>query len=400
MMLPFFIAKRYLFGKKSRNVINYISVISVVVVAIVTMALFVVLSVFNGLQGLVKGMYDTFDPDLKITAIEGKVFVPDSRFSEIKKLKGVVSYSEAVEEDVLLKYTDKQFIGRIKGVSKNFKETTNLDGQIIYGQYLLGDSVVSYGLLGQGLSYYLSIGLQTQEPINVYVPSRLAGVMSSPDKAYKQMSVIPVGIFQTQQEIDSRYMVTSLDFTRKLLDYTNKEVSEIELKVNAENASETKDQIRKLLGDKYSVKDREEQHEFVFKVLKSEKWGVFLIVSFILLIASFNVIGSLTMLIIDKKNDIAVLKSMGAGEKLIKRIFLFEGWMISLLGALIGMALGTLICWLQGRYGLLTFSQSGNFVVDAYPVKMMLTDAVNVILVVSFIGFLAAYIPVRQITKT
>jgi len=370
-----------------------------VVVAIVTMALFVVLSVFNGLQGLVMGMYDTFDPDLKITAVVGKVFVPDGRFEEIKKLKGVISYSEAVEEDVLLKYTDKQFIGRIKGVSKSFKETSNLDKQIIYGHYLLGDTVVPYGLLGQGLSYYLSIGLESQEPIHVYVPSRLAGMMAAPDQAYKHSEVFPMAVFQTQQEIDTKYLVTSIAFARKLLDYKN-EVSEVELKVKPELLDETKADISKILGNTYLVKNREQQHEFMFKVLKSEKWGVFMIVSFILLIASFNVVGSLTMLIIDKKKDIGILKSMGAEERLIQRIFLFEGWMISLLGAFVGLSLGVLLCWLQATYGLLSFNQSGNFIVDAYPVKMLLSDGINVFVVVAIIGFIAAYIPVRQITKS
>ena len=399
MFLPLFIAKRYLFGKKSRNVINYISVISVVVIAIVTMALFVILSVFNGLQGLATGMYDSFDSDLKITAVVGKVFIPDARFEKIKHLNGLISYSEAVEEDVLLQYTDKQFIGRIKGVSENFTETIGLDKQIIFGKYSLGDTIINYGMLGQGLAYNLSVSLQMTEPIHVYVPSRLAGVMASPDKAYKQLTVYPVGIFQTQQDIDAKYMVTSLQFARKLLDYKT-EVSEIELKVNPENASEIKAEIEKILGNSFSLKNREEQHEFVFKVLKSEKWGVFMIVTFILLIASFNVVGSLTMLIIDKKKDIEILKSMGANEKLIKRIFLFEGWMISLLGAIIGIILGIVLCWIQATYGLLTFGQSGNFIVDAYPVKMLWIDGVNVLIIVSIIGFIAAYIPVRQITKS
>jgi lipoprotein-releasing system permease protein len=177
-------------------------------------------------------------------------------------------------------------------------------------------------------------------------------------------------------------------------------VSEIELKVNPELFAETKAEITKIVGSKYQVKDREQQHVFMFKVLKSEKWGVFLIISFILLIASFNVVGSLTMLIIDKKKDIGILKSMGAEEQLIKRIFLFEGWMISLLGAFIGLSLGVLICWLQSTYGLLTFSQSGNFIVDTYPVKMLWSDGINVLFVVAIIGFIAAYIPVRQITKS
>lgn len=399
MYLPLFIAKRYLFGKKSRNVINYISVISVVVVAIVTMALFVALSVFNGLQGLVKGMYDSFDPDLKITAVKGKVFVPDARFEKIKHIQGVISYSEAVEEDVLLKYTDKQFIGRIKGVSETYNATNNLEKHLIFGKYLLGDTIVSYGMVGQGLAYYLSIGLQLIEPIHVYIPSRLAGPMAAPDQAYKQLSVFPVGVFQTQQDIDGRYLVTSIEMVRKMLDYT-KEVSGIELKVDEDSRNEIKSQIKEIIGTSYLVKDREEQHEFVFKVLKSEKWGVFMIVSFILLIASFNVVGSLTMLIIDKKKDIGILKSMGANDKLIKRIFLFEGWMISLLGAFIGLLLGVFLCWLQSKYGLLAFSQSGSFVVDAYPVTMLWSDGINVLLVVSVIGFIAAYIPVRQITKS
>ena len=398
MQLSFLIARRYLFGKKKRNVINYISAISVVVVAIVTMALFVVLSVFNGLQGLVQNMYDSFDPDIKITPVSGKVFIPNQKFEQIRQLHGVISYCETIEEDVLLKYSDKQFIGRVKGVSATYNKTTGIDNQIIYGIYSIGDTTLPACVMGQGLSYYLSVGLNQTEPISVYAPDRLAGKMAAPDKAYRQASVFPVGIFQTQPEIDNKYLLTNIEYVRRLLNYS-KEVSQIELKIDPEKIESIQKKISEILGDQFNVKNREQQHEFVFKVLKSEKWGVFLIVSFILLIASFNIIGSLSMLIIDKKKDISILRSMGANTRLLKRIFLLEGWMISMLGAIIGIFVGIVVCWLQSKFGLLKFDQSGSFIVDSYPVQMLFSDIINVLLIVILIGYLAAFIPVRQISK-
>lgn len=399
MQLPFFIARRYLFGKKSRNVINYISAISVVVVAIVTMALFVVLSVFNGLQGLVQDMYNSFDPDIKITPTSGKVFIPNTSFEKIKQIPGVISYTEALEEDVLLKYGNKQFIGRIKGVTDSYSKTTGIDNHIMYGTYNVGTASLPLCIVGQGLSYYLSISINQTEPIIIYAPDRLAGIMSSPDKAYRTASMLPVGIFQTQQDIDARFIITNIDYAKQLLNYSN-QISQIELCVDENKIDDIQKQISSILGESFHVKTREQQHEFVFKVLKSEKWGVFLIVSFILLIASFNIVGSLSMLIIDKKKDILILKSMGADTSLIKKIFLFEGWMISILGAIIGLTLGFILCWLQDNYGFLRFAQSGNFIIDAYPVKIMISDILNVLLVVLLIGFIAAYIPVRQLSKS
>jgi len=398
-MLPLYIAKRYLFGKKSKNVINYISAISVLVVAIVTMALFVALSVFNGLEGLIISMYDSFDADLKITPTAGKVFVPDSRFEILKKNKGVISYSEVLEEDVLLKYGDKQFIGRMKGVSDSYKKTTQLDENIKYGDYMLRDSAVDYMLVGQGLAYSLSIGLQLVEPVHVYAPSRNAKKIAAPEKSYKHTYAYPVAVFQTQQDVDNKYFITSLSFARDLLGYKG-EVSAVELSVDSEQVASVKAQIKGILGPGFDVKDRYEQHDFIYKVLKSEKWGIFLIVSFILLIASFNVVGSLTMLIIDKRKDISILQSMGAESKLIKQIFLFEGWMISFLGAVIGLVIGIVLCWLQMQFGLLKLAASGNFVVESYPVEIKTLDILWVFLVVMVIGFLAAYIPVMQISKT
>ena len=236
------------------------------------------------------------------------------------------------------------------------------------------------------------------EPIQVYVPSRKAKAMSAPDKSYKHASMYPVGIFQTQQDIDSRYVICSLPFARNLLEYTN-EVGAVELKVDTTQIDDIKESIKSKLGDAFYIKNKDEQHEFVYKVLRSEKWGIFLIVTFILLIASFNVVGVLTMLIIDKSKDIEIIKSMGASKRILKQIFLFEGWMISLLGALIGLGLGVLLCWLQSHFHLLKFAEDGSFIVDAYPVQMQFTDAINVFLVVAAIGFIAAYIPVRQISK-
>lgn len=395
MKLPFYFAKRYLFGKKSKNVINYISAISVIVIAIVTMALFVVLSVFNGLEGLIVGMYDSFDPDLKITPSTGKTFVPSSLHCDIHKIPGVISYAEVIEEDVLMKYADKQFIGRIKGVSSNFTDITPITNQLTNGEYLINDTVIDYVIVGQGLAYFLSVGLHNADPIHIYAPSRNAKKITAPEKSYKHSYAYPSAVFQTQQEIDNKYFISSIGFARKLLDYTT-EVSALEIKVAPGQVDNVKNTLEKALGSNFNVKDRYEQHEFMYKVLKSEKWGIFLIISFILLVASFNIVGSLTMLIIDKKKDIGILKSMGAENSLIKRIFLYEGWMISILGAFFGLALGLIICWLQINFGLLKLSQEGNFIIDSYPVVIQPLDILWVFLVVIVIGFIAAYIPTRS----
>ncbi|MCK4345773.1 MAG: ABC transporter permease [Bacteroidales bacterium] len=395
----FYIAKRYLFAKKSRNVINIISAISVVGVSIGTMALIVILSVFNGFDNLVQSLFNSFDPDIKITIKEGKTFSSGTeRIQNLKKLKGVLYMSEIIEENALLKYDDRQYIVIVKGVSDEFINMSGIDSMIIDGEFILKENKNNYAVIGQGVALNLAVGLNFITPINIYVPKRTQKVSLNPEKAFSRKYIFPSGIFAIQQDFDSRYIIVPIDFARDLLDYSN-EVSAIELKLDPVfNKDKIQEEIKKHLGTGYEVKNRFEQQELLYKIMKSEKWAIFLILTFILIIASFNVIGSLTMLIIEKKKDIDTLRSLGTNLSVLRKIFLFEGWMISILGAILGLMTGTIICWIQQHFGLIKIQGSDSFVIDTYPVYMELPDFIYVFLTVLFIGYLAAWYPVRYIS--
>jgi len=396
----FYIAKRYLFARKSRNVINIISGISVVGVSIGTMALIVILSVFNGFDNLVQSLFNSFDPDIKITIKEGKTFSSgNERIQNLKKLKGVLYMSEIIEENALLKYDDRQYIVTIKGVSDEFINMSGIDSMIIDGEFILKENKNNYAVIGQGVALNLAVGLNFITPINIYVPKRTQKVSLNPEKAFSRKYIFPSGIFAIQQDFDSRYIIVPIDFARDLLDYSN-EVSAIELKLDPVfNKDKIQEEIKKHLGTGYEVKNRFEQQELLYKIMKSEKWAIFLILTFILIIASFNVIGSLTMLIIEKKKDIDTLRSLGANLSVLRKIFLFEGWMISILGAILGLMTGTIICWIQQHFGLIKIQGSDSFVIDTYPVNLELPDFIYVFLTVLFIGYLAAWYPVHYITR-
>lgn len=399
MNFSFYIAKRYLFAKKSRNVINIISAISVVGVSIGTMALIVILSVFNGFDNLVQSLFNSFDPDIKITIKEGKTFSSGAeRIQNLKKLKGVLYMSEIIEENALLKYDDRQYIVTVKGVSDEFINMSGIDSMIIDGEFILKENKNNYAVIGQGVALNLAVGLNFITPINIYVPKRTQKVSLNPEKAFSRKYIFPSGIFAIQQDFDSRYIIVPIDFARDLLDYSN-EVSAIELKLDPVfNKDKIQEEIKKHLGTGYEVKNRFEQQELLYKIMKSEKWAIFLILTFILIIASFNVIGSLTMLIIEKKKDIDTLRSLGTNLSVLRKIFLFEGWMISILGAILGLMTGTIICWIQQHFGLIKIQGSESFVIDTYPVYMELPDFVYVFVTVLFIGYLAAWYPVRYIS--
>lgn len=399
MIVQLFIAKRYLFGKKSKNIINLVSAISVCVVAVVTMALFVALSIFNGLNELVTSSYNNFDPDLKIVPKEGKYFESDSLVNFLSAMEDIKAVTEVVEEDVMLKFKEKQFIGKIKGVNSNFCQINNIKQSIYDGEYLFERGGVDYALFGQSIAFKLGIGTHYIDPVYIYAPRRNASVTASPDKAYRKKHVYASAIFSTNQEIDEKYLITSIELARSLLDYKN-EANYLEISLtNPEKTDYIENKLNDLLGEKFEIKNRFEQHAFLYKIMMSEKWAIFLIVSFILAIASFNIIGSLSMLIIDKKEDIKILKSLGASVQTIKQIFLFEGWMISLLGAIIGLVLGLILCWAQIKFSLLELQGSGSFVVSAYPIKIIVSDIFLVLAMVLFIGFWTAYYPVQQISK-
>ncbi|MEA3460940.1 MAG: FtsX-like permease family protein [Bacteroidota bacterium] len=401
MNLPFYIAKRYLLGKKSQNAINIISGISVLGITTGTMALVIVLSVFNGFDSLVKALYNTFDPDIQITSVEGKTFSPDREtLQNVLSIPGVSAVSEVLEENVLLLYNDRQHIATVKGVDDAFTNVSGLDSMVYDGEMKLKDRNRAYAVVGQGVAYSLGIGLNFIDPLFIYTIDRTARInMSQPEESIRRNFIYPSGIFAIEQDYDSRYIICPIDYVRELLLYQD-EVTHLELKLDPLfPAEEVQEEIMSLIGEGYHVKNREQQNEMFYRVMRSEKWAIFLILTFILIIASFNIIGSLSMLIIDKKKDILTLRNMGAGNRLIKRIFLVEGLLISVLGSITGLFLGTAISWIQQHFGVIKLTGSGSFIIDAYPVHIEVIDICLIWVTVLFIGLIAARYPVQQISK-
>ena len=401
MSFSFYIARRYLFAKKSHNIINIISAISLGGITVGTMALIIVLSVFNGFENLVVTLFNSFNPDIKIAMVQGKTFhFSEFPYQNVKKIYGIENITGTIEENALVKYKNKQHIVTIKGVSDDFNKTSQLNKMIIDGNYELERGSLNFAILGQGVAYNLNLSLNDYEnPLTVYAPKRLKGKKLNIEEAFNNYMIMPSGIFSIQQEFDSRYVIVPLRFARELFNYTD-ELTFIEIKLSKNaDVQKVQNEIKKITGPGFIVKNRFEQEELLYKIMKSEKLAAFLILSFILLIAIFNVIGSLSMLIIDKKKDIAVLKSLGAENQLIRRIFMTEGVLITLAGAFTGLFLGGLICWLQMTFGFIKIPNAGSMVIDEYPVKMMIIDFVYVFLIVIVIGVIASWYPVKYISK-
>lgn len=400
MKLSLYIAKRYLFAKKSRNAINIISAVSVAGVSVGTMALIIVLSVFNGLELLVTSIFNTFDPDLKITAAEGKTFLPDTlKLEMLSNVKGVACYSLSVEENALLKYGDRQYIATIKGIDDNYAIVTNIDSAMWDGEFTLkAENGRPYAVPGIGIAQYLGININFITPLFIYVLKRSAETTLNPDDAYNRDYIFASGIYQIEQSYDSKYIYVPIDFASGLMENQN-EISSVEIKLSDDaDASDVQKNVLKIFGDKYIVQNRYEQQELFYKVMKSERLAIFLILTLILLIASFNIIGSLTMLIIEKERDIGILKSLGANNSLIRKIFIFEGWLISIIGAFAGVILGFLVCWVQQTFGIIGLP-SESLIMDSYPVVMKLRDFIIVPGTVLLIGYWAAWYPVRYLTR-
>lgn len=399
MNFPFYIAKRYLISKKSHNVINIISWISVLGITIGTAALIIVLSAFNGLQTLVEGLYASFDPDIKITLVEGKTFEADQfPAEEVKAIPGVKYYNEALEEVALIKYDDKQTVTAIKGVTPAFYQMTGMDTLLIEGVFNINKAESNYLLLGWGiadkLAFYISGDAAYQ--FSVIVPKRGTKKGLTPDSEFNRKMAYAEGIFSVNPDFDTKYVISSLAFVQGLLKHEG-QLSSVELGLDEEaDWNDVKVKLQSILGDHYKVQTRYELNELIFKTNKTEKWITFLILSFILVIASFNIIGSLTMLIIDKKDDVKTLRTLGASRKMIRKMFFMEGMLINFLGAFIGMSLGALICWLQLQFSLLKLEGG---VVEAYPVELQLIDFMYVGIIVTIIGLLASWYPVRILTK-
>lgn len=400
MNFSLYIAKRYLLARKSHTAINIISLISVIGVATGTMALVVVLSVFNGFDQLVRSLFNSFDPDLKITLVEGKVFSPDSiLLKQLSSINDVQTYSLILEENALLRYRDQQYIAIIKGVSDNYQQVTGIDTMIVDGRFQLYKGDIPHAIVGQGVAYYLSMRLNFIDPLMIYVPKRQKSIQLNPESAFNRKFIYAAGIFAIEQEVDSKYLLVPLSFMRQLLNYTS-EVSAIELKLTPEaNLKTVQQQVQQLTGYGFKVQNRLQQKELFYKIMKSEKWAIFFILSFILIVASFNIIGTLTMLIIEKSQDIKLLHALGVTRGGLRRIFLAEGMLVVSFGAIVGLALGAIICWVQIHFGLVQLNGSGSFIIDAYPVKMVASDFVLILCTVLTIGFLAAWYPVRFISN-
>ena len=397
----FRIARRYLFSKKSHNAINIISGISAAGVGVGAMALVCVLSVFNGFELLISDMFSSFDPDLKITLTHGKTFDDNSQeLNNVCKLKSVAYFTEVVEENALLRFKNKQMPATIKGVSNDFEKMTRIDSIMYDGKFILNDGAFERAVPGVGVASILGLGAHFIDPLYIYAPKRTSKInLLRPESSFNQMGTFVSGIFSVKQlQYDDHYVIVSIKLARDLFDYEKTKVTSVELKLaNGVDQEKVQKQIKNLLGDRYQVKNRYEQQESFFKIMKIEKWFTYLILCFILLFASFNIIGSLSMLIIDKKGDIETLRSLGANNQLIKRIFLFEGWLISVVGAISGIGIGALMCLLQQHFGILKLGTG--YVVDAYPVLTNPMDFLLVFVTVIVMGFLAAYYPVRYIRK-
>jgi lipoprotein-releasing system permease protein len=398
--LPLYIAKRYLFAKKSRNAINVISAVSVAGVTVGTMALIIILSVFNGLEKMVNGIFNTFDPDIKITAAEGKTFTPDSlTLKSLSEIPGIASWSLTLEENALLKYGDRQYIATIKGVDDKYEDVTQIDSSMFEGKFALkSSSGRPLAVPGLGVARYLGIRINFVEQLNIIVPRKSAGLNLNPENALKNTYIIPSGIYEVEKEYDSKYVYIPLDLAQYLLEDENA-VSSIEIKFSSSaEPGMVQKQVEKIFGNDFKVQNRYQQQEIFYKVMKSERLAIFIILTLILIIASFNIIGSLTMLIIEKERDVNILRSLGANNDLIRKIFIFEGWMISIFGAVFGVILGFVICWIQQRYGVVKLN-SESLLMDAYPVVMKIRDFVVVPATVLIIGYWAAWYPVRYLTK-
>ena len=401
MNFPFYIARRYLFSKKSTNAINVISAISVVGVAVATMALVVTLSVFNGFHDLVASFLTSFDPQLKVTPVKGKaVAADDPRLTSIRGLPQVDVATECLEDQALIIYNGRQAMVTLKGVDDNFDQLTHINEILIgEGQFELHAADMHYGLIGIRLADQLGTGYTYDQPLKVYAPRREGQFdFSAPEESFIEDELFSPGVlFNVRQaKYDKGYVITSLGFARRVFEQQGM-VSSLELRLKpGSDFEKTKSEMRKIAGDDFYVKDRFEQQDETFKIMKIEKFIAYIFLTFILIVACFNIIGSLSMLIIDKKDDVVTLRNLGASNRQITQIFLFEGRLISAIGALLGIGIGLLLCWLQQTYGLVKLgSSTGSFVVNAYPVSVHPEDVILIFVTVLVVGFLAVWYPVR-----
>ena len=391
MNLPLKIARRYLFAKKSTNAINIITGISVFGIAIGTAALILVLSVFNGFEDLITALFSNFNPDVKVELVKGKPFDPDStKIAQIQDLKGVEIISKSIEEVAFFEYRKNQDFGILKGVDEQFTKVTGIDSTVFEGRYQLKQGGRNMLVMGGGMRNKLAVNVGDQfELMKVYMAKRKKS--QAIDQQFRKRYAYPVGSFKIQQDFDYQYILGSLEFAQDLLGYKT-EIGALEIKLNPEiDKATTISEIKKIMGEDFSVKDRFEQDEAFLKLMNVEKWMFYALFSFMLILVAFNMIGALWMIVLEKKKDIAILKSMGATDNLVRNIFLNEGLIICLFGMAIGFLIALIFYIIQTTYGIITIPDG--FVVTAYPISMRFPDFINVSLTVISIGMIAALAP-------
>lgn len=394
MRLASFIAGRYLFARKSHNVINVISAISVVGMAIGTAALTIILSIYNGFDSLVRDMMGNLEPDILITPSKGKVFVPEGEcYDWIYAQESVASMCTVLQEQVFISYDGHQGVAIAKGMDAIAQEESPIRENIRDGKFEFRHGDIPEGVVGVGLAYKMGINPRFLAPIQLYYPSRTRKLSpSSPSSSIEYINIWPSGLFSINSEIDNSYILLDIDKMRELLEYSGEEVSAVEIRMKegceTRELKRVMDGISERLGEDFTVSDRFRQNESLYKMMKYEKASIYLILIFVILIIGLNIHASLSMLIIEKREDISTLRAMGAGEKLIRRVFVLEGWFISLLGLAIGLLMGLAFCLLQQRFGLI--SMPGNFVIQAYPVVLKASDLLITALSVAILGYLIA----------
>ena len=399
MRLPLFIANRYLLAKKSHNLINIITWISILGISVGSFALIVVLSAFNGLEKVISEMNNSLTPDLQIAAVKGKTIdLTAFPLGQLKNIQGVDYVIPTITEDALFRANDKQHIGQVKGVGVEYQEIERLN-EITHGDngLLLSDGEYDFAVPGMGVAWYL--GINAYNPyamVRVYVPKRGNASLMSLENSFNSDVLTVRSVFATEQEQDEKLVLVPFNWLSELLEYENK-ASNVELFTAPDaDINKIKKEVKTVIGEDFTVKNQQEQQETLYRIMRSEKWAVYVILTFILILATFNVVGSLSMLMIDKRKDTEILKSMGADNKLIQRIFMNEGLLISVAGGIIGLLLGIILVLLQQQFGFVKFGTGGNYVVDAYPVLLKFKDVLLIFATILVVGCTSAFLTVRH----
>ncbi len=401
MKLPVFIARRYLLAKKSHNLINIVTWISIISVCVATFAMIFVLSVFNGFNVVISDMIHQFSPDLNISPAKGKTInLSEFPLDKIKEIEGVDFVFPTITEDVLFKNSNKQQIGQVKGVPEDYNKVSRIRGTILNDTiFIVSNNNINFGIPGAGMAYYLGINVyQPYSSIQVYAPKRGKASSFNLENSFNSSKLIVTNVFSTQQEIDERMVLAPFKWLSELTEYEGLATDvEVFVKSTSQQVNKStslrniKKEIKEILGEDYKVQDQYEQQETLYKMMKAEKLAVYLILTFVLIMATFNVIGSLSMLIIEKRKDISVFKAMGADKKLIKKIFINEGLLISVVGGILGLIIGIIAVLIQQHFGVIRLGNGGSYIIDAYPVALEMLDVVLVFITITIIGSIASF---------